>query len=67
MKMTTEVTAIKKASPETGLFELPAGYQEAPMFSPTGASTSGNKGGQPKAGTADDNPFMKIMQQMNKK
>jgi len=68
MKMTTEVTAIKKATPEAGLFELPAGYEEDPMFSPTsGKSSSGSKGGQPKAGAADENPLMKIMQQMNKK
>ena len=65
MKMTTEVTSIKKASPAAALFELPAGYQEAPMFSMDGAS-SGSKGNKPKAGAADENPLMKLMQQMNK-
>ena len=68
MKMTTEVVTIKKASPEAGLFELPAGYQEDPMFSPKDdTSSSGGKNGQPKAGSANDNPLLKIMQQMNKK
>jgi hypothetical protein len=68
MKMTTEVTAIKKVSPSAALFELPAGYQEAPMLSSMGsASSSSSKGSQPKAGAPDENPFMKIMQQMNKK
>ena len=66
MKLTTEVTAIKKASPDASLFELPAGYQETPMFSPAAGATSSGKGSQPKSGAADENPFMKIMQQMNK-
>jgi hypothetical protein len=67
MKLTTEVTAIQKASPDAGLFELPAGYQETPMFSPAAGATSSGKGSQPKPGAADENPFMKIMQQMQKK
>jgi hypothetical protein len=54
MKLTTEVTAIKKASPAASLFELPAGYQETPMFSPT-------------AGAGNENPLTGLMQQMQKK
>jgi hypothetical protein len=68
MKMTTEVSAIKKSSPDAGLFEIPAGYKEAPMFSSMGgASSSAGKDSKPKPGASDENPFMKIMQQMNKK
>lgn len=67
MKMTTEVTAIKKASPAAGLFELPAGYTESSMFESMGAAPSSRRqAGQPKAGAQEENPLMKIMQQMNK-
>ena len=67
MKMTTEVTAIKKASPDSALFELPAGYKETSMFSSMlGADASGAEGDPKKAGTDTENPFMKLMQQMNK-
>jgi hypothetical protein len=63
MKMTTQVTEIKKANPSASLFALPAGYQETPMLSPI----SGGKGGQPKSGASGENPFLKIMEQIQQK
>ena len=70
MKITTEVTSIKKASPAGALFEVPAGYREAPLFSPVmdeERSSRGKRGQAPSSsGSADENPLLKIMQEMNK-
>lgn len=67
MKITTEVTAMKKASPAASLFEIPAGYTESSMFESMGAAPSSRRqAGQPDSGAQDENPLMKIMQQMNK-
>jgi hypothetical protein len=71
-KMTAEVTAVKKADIAASQFELPAGYEEtqmSPMVGAGGPSSVGAKtnslGGQ-KGAPAKDNPFLKMMQEMNK-
>ena len=66
MKVTTEVTSIQKASPDKALFELPAGYKETSMFSSLLGSGAQDAGKSGQESGAEENPFMKIMQQMHK-
>lgn len=68
VRMTSEITAIKKTDVASTMFEVPAGYQEQPMF-PMGDMMGGGGAGKksaPEGGSDGDNPFLKMMQQMQK-
>ena len=65
MRMTSEITSIKKSAVPASVFDVPKDYTEESMF-PDGGLPTGGSGG-PGAGQGDsgagDNPFLKMLQQ----
>lgn len=65
VKMTAEVTALKPSNPAANLFEIPAGYQEAPLFPAAGMGAgqggAGEAGAAGARGTAPDPALLRKM------
>jgi len=69
--VTMEVTEVKQSKPDAKLFEIPAGYTEtSTMAAGSGEGSQGQSGrpGQhpgPSGSSGQDNPFLKMLQNMN--
>lgn len=67
VKMTAEVTALKESTPDAKLFEIPAGYREAPLFPAAGMGARPAGAGAGPAGMPDPALLKKMLEGVNRR
>jgi hypothetical protein len=67
VKMTAEVTALKESKPDAKLFEIPAGYQETPLFPAAAMGAGPGKTGGSKGTMPDPAMLKKMLEGVNRR